>query len=159
MFTKNNAVQKLLSSHNWYDLSNPIGFIGLFIYFILTIAFAYFYTSITFIPAEIANRLRKKGATISGIRPGKPTEEYLHNKSKYMTGIGAVMLFMLTQIPTIITCVTDIYSLSFGGTSIIIVIGVIVETTAVIKSELLIRSYSKKSLTFFGINTKKAINN
>ena len=72
-----------------------------------------------------------------------------------MTGIGAVMLFFLTQIPTFITCVTSIYSLSFGGTSVIIVVGVIVETAIAIKSDLMVKSYVKHSNKhFFGISIK-----
>ena len=145
----------ILSTNRWYSFNNWLGFIGLALYFVLVVAFAYFYEAITFAPGEIATRLRKRGACIPGIRPGRPTEEYLYNKSKYMTGIGAVMLFFLTKIPTFITCVTSIYSLSFGGTSVIIVVGVIVETAIAIKSDLMVKSYVKHSNKhFFGISIK-----
>lgn len=150
-----NAIIQFCSSGYWYKL-NIYGIIGLIVYFTLVIFFAYFYTAMMFNPIEIANRLRKQGAGIPGIRPGMPTAEYLHNKSKRMTGIGAIMLFVLTQIPTIITHFTGITSLSFGGTSVIIIVGVVIETTASIRSEYLMNKYTAKSnKTFFGIDYSK----
>ena len=90
------VLYNICNSSRWYSLNNWLGFIGIALYFVMVVAFAYFYTAITFNPDEIAARLRKRGACIPGIRPGKPTADYLYNKSKYMTGIGAVLLFFLT---------------------------------------------------------------
>ena len=164
MFINTNNLNKfttvlynICNSSRWYSLSNWLGFIGIALYFVMVVAFAYFYTAITFNPDEIAARLQKRGACIPGIRPGKPTADYLYNKSKYMTGIGAVLLFFLTQVPTIITCTTSMGSLSFGGTSVIIVVGVIIETATTIKSDLMMKSYVKNSeKQFFGISLNKS---
>ena len=151
------VLYNICNSSRWYSLSNWLGFIGIALYFAMVVAFAYFYTAITFNPDEIAARLQKRGACIPGIRPGKPTADYLYNKSKYMTGIGAVLLFFLTQVPMIITCTTSMGSLSFGGTSVIIVVGVIIETATTIKSDLMMKSYAKNSeKQFFGISLNKS---
>lgn len=164
MFISSGTTNKVLSaiyqtcSNSYRYSTNIYGMIGLILDFILVIAFAYFYTAITFNPTEIANKLKKKGATIPGIRPGKPTEEYLYNKNKRMTFIGAVYLFVLTQIPTLITCTSNIRSLSFGGTSVIIIVGVVLETALIIKSELLMKSYAKNtSKQLFGMKMNKGL--
>ena len=152
------VIYKICNTSGWYSISNWFGIIGLVIYFVLVVAFAYFYTAITFNPTDIANRLRKRGAFIPGIRPGKSTEDYLYNKNKNMTMIAAVLLFILTQIPTIITCTSHIGSLSFGGTSVIIIVGVVLETALTIKTELMTRSYMKKGKKeFFGIKMNQSI--
>ena len=152
------VIYKMCNTSGWYNIHNWLGIIGTVIYFVLVIAFAYFYTAISFNPTDIANRLRKRGAFIPGIRPGKPTDDYLYNKNKNMTMIAAVLLFVLTQIPTVITCTSNIYSLSFGGTSVIIVVGVVLETAMAIKSELLTRQYMKKGKKeFFGIKLNQSI--
>ena len=154
----NNAVAKAFthafSSSYWYSL-DIYGIIGLIVYFFMVIGFAYFYTAMIFNPTEIANRLRKKGACIPGIRPGKPTEDYLYRKSNRMTLVGAILIFMLSQIPTIITSFTNMKTLSFGGTSIIIIVGVVAETAVTIKSELMMKKYTTVShKSFFGMNVK-----
>lgn len=152
------VIYKMCNTSGWYNIHNWLGIIGTVIYFVLVIAFAYFYTAISFNPTDIANKLRKRGAFIPGIRPGKPTDDYLYNKNKNMTMIAAVLLFVLTQIPTVITCTSNIYSLSFGGTSVIIVVGVVLETAMAIKSELLTRQYMKKGKKeFFGIKLNQSI--
>lgn len=152
------VLYKICNTSGWYSISNWLGIIGLVIYFVLVVAFAYFYTAITFNPTDIANRLRKRGAVIPGIRPGRPTEEYLYNKNKNMTMIAAVLLFILTQIPTVITCTSHIGSLSFGGTSVIIIVGVVLETALTIKTELMTRSYMKKGKKeFFGIKMNQSM--
>lgn len=147
------AIYKMCSSAYRYS-TNIYGIIGLVLDLILVVLFAYFYTAMQFNTTEIANRLRKQGACIPGIRPGQPTDDYLYSKVKNMTFIGAILLFILTQIPTIITSTTSIYSLSFGGTSVIIVVGVILETTVAIRSELLVKNYNKHvNKSFIGLTS------
>lgn len=152
------AIYQMCSSAYRYNIKNIYGIIGLILDIVLVVMFAYFYTAMTFNTTEIANRLKRQGACIPGIRPGQTTDEYLYNKVKYMTFIGAIMLFTLTQIPTIVTHATNIYSLSFGGTSVIIIVGVILETTVAIRTELLSKNYNKQmnSKEFFGISMKSS---
>ena len=122
------------------------------LYLVLVIAFAYFYSNIQFNTIEIAQNLKKSGAIIPGIRPGKPTIEYLNEQIKYLTLYGAIFLFLITQIPTLICRFTNITSLSFGGTSILIIVGVILETSTLIKSEIMLKSYAKNK-SFLGLST------
>ena len=113
---------------------------GLIIYIILTVAFAYFYTSITFNPMEIANNMKKNGGFVPGIRPGKPTVDYLARILKYIIFIGAVGLVIVQVIPFFFNGVFGA-SVSFAGTSLIIVVGVILETLKQIESQMLVRNY------------------
>ena len=116
-----------LNSNNWFDPENPVYSIGLLLYIILTIFFAYFYTSITFNPLEIANNMKKSGGFIPGIRPGKPTVEYLEKILNYVIFIGACGLVIVQTIPFFFNGVFGA-QVSFGGTSIIIIVGVVLET-------------------------------
>ena len=148
------AIYDICSAMYRCNVTSIYWYIGITLSLALVILFAYFYVSITINTTEIANRIRKKGGCIPGIRPGKPTEDYLHNKMKYMTFIGAIILFALTQIPVLVTSFTKINSLTIGGTSIIIVVGVIMETALAIKSEHMMHSYNKKgSASIFGANS------
>ena len=99
------------------------------LYIVLCVFFAYFYTSITFNPLEVADNIKKQGGFIPGIRPGKPTSDYLTNILNYIIFIGAVGLIIVCVIPFI-----------FNGVFIIIV-GVILETVKQIESQLLVRNY------------------
>ncbi|MDD4370249.1 MAG: preprotein translocase subunit SecY [Anaerostipes sp.] len=130
-----------LNSSSWFDVNHPKRSIGLLLYVILVILFAYFYTSITFNPLEISNNMKKQGGFIPGIRPGKPTVDYLNKILKYIIFIGAAGLTVVAVIPYFFNGVFGA-SVSFGGTSIIIVVGVILETIKQIKSQLLVQSYS-----------------
>jgi len=114
--------------------------IGLVVYIILIIAFAYFYTSITFNPLEIANNMKKAGGFIPGIRPGKPTSDYLNKILNYIVFIGAVGLAFVAFIPIFFNGVFNA-DVSFGGTSIIIIVGVIIETLKQIESQMRVRYY------------------
>ena len=129
-----------MSQSNWCNPEEPIYSIGLVVYILLIIAFAYFYTSITFNPLEIANNMKKAGGFIPGIRPGKPTSDYLTNILNYIIFIGAVGLIIVCVIPFIFNGVFGA-NVSFGGTSIIIIVGVILETVKQIESQLLVRNY------------------
>ncbi len=130
----------MLSQSNWFDFNTPINNIGLGIYIVLVIAFAYFYTSITFNPLEVADNLKKQGGFIPGIRPGKPTSDYLTKMLNYIIFIGAVGLVIVAIIPIFFEGVFNA-NLSFGGTSLIIIVGVIIETLKQIESQMLVRNY------------------
>ncbi len=129
-----------LSQSNWCNPKEPIYSLGLLVYVVLVIAFAYFYTSITFNPLEIANNMKRQGGFIPGIRPGKPTSDYLTKILNYIVLIGAVGLMIVATIPIIFNGVFSA-SVSFGGTSIIIIVGVIIETLKQIESQMLVRYY------------------
>ena len=92
-------ILKGLSQSNWCNPDEPIYSIGLVVYIILLILFAYFYTSITFNPLEIANNMKKAGGFIPGIRPGKPTSDYLSKISNHIIFIGAIGLTIVAIIP------------------------------------------------------------
>jgi preprotein translocase subunit SecY len=130
-----------LNQSNWCDPEHPKRSIGLIIYLLLTVLFAYFYTSITFNPMEIANNMKKQGGFIPGIRPGKPTVDYLTNILNYVVFIGAIGLCIIAVIPIFFNGYFGA-NVSFGGTSIIIVSGVILETLKQIESQMLVRHYS-----------------
>ena len=129
-----------LSQSYWCDPENPIYSIGLLVYIVLVIAFAYFYTSITFNPLEVANNMKRQGGFIPGIRPGKPTSEYLTKILNYIVFIGAVGLMIVAVIPIFFNGVFSA-NVSFGGTSIIIIVGVVIETLKQIESQMLVRYY------------------
>lgn len=129
-----------LSQSNWCDPNNMIYSIGLVVYIVLIIAFAYFYTSITFNPLEIANNMKKAGGFIPGIRPGKPTSDYLNKILNYIVFIGAVGLSIVAFVPIFFNGVFGA-DVSFGGTSIIIIVGVVIETLKQIESQMLVRYY------------------
>lgn len=134
------TILKMLNQSNWCDFKEPIYSIGLIVYIVLVIAFAYFYTSITFNPLEIADNMKKQGGFIPGIRPGKTTSEYLTKILNYIIFIGAVGLVIVAIIPIFFEGAFNA-SISFGGTSLIIIVGVIIETLKQIESRMLVRNY------------------
>ena len=143
-YENNGFIGKALTSLNsstWFDASHPKRSIGLLIYIVLVVLFAYFYTSITFNPLEISNNMKKQGGFIPGIRPGKPTVDYLNKIFKYIIFIGDAGLTNVAVVPFFFNGVFGA-SVSFGGTSIIIVVGVILETIKQIQSQLLVQNYS-----------------
>ena len=129
-----------LSSSNWCNPSQIKYTWGLLVYVVLCVFFAYFYTSITFNPLEVADNIKKQGGFIPGIRPGKPTSDYLTKMLNYIIFIGAVGLIIVAVIPFFFNGVFGA-NVSFGGTSIIIVVGVVLETVKQIESQLLVRNY------------------
>ena len=134
-------ILKGLSQQNWFSLSNPVYTLGFVLYAVMIVFFAYFYTSITFNPIEVADNMKKQGGFIPGIRPGKPTVDYLNKILKYIIFIGAAGLTIVAVVPFFFNGVFGA-SVSFGGTSIIIVVGVILETIKQIQSQLLVQNYS-----------------
>ncbi len=133
-------IVNMLSSGNWFNKSNWAYTVGLILYVLLVIFFAYFYTSITFNPMMVADNMKRQGGFIPGIRPGKPTEEYLNRVLKYVIFIGAVGLVIVCVIPYIFNGLFRA-NVSFGGTSLIIIVSVILETLKQIESMMLVRNY------------------
>ncbi len=133
-------ILRALNSSNWCKPSQPVYSIGLLVYIVLVIFFAYFYTSITFNPLEIADNMKKQGGFIPGIRPGKPTSEYLTKILNYIIFIGAVGLTIVGILPFVFNGIFNA-SVSFGGTSLIIIVSVILETVKQVESQMLVRNY------------------
>ena len=131
----------MLSSSNWFRPEAPVYSIGLILYIVLIVLFAYFYTSITFNPLEVANNMKKSGGFIPGIRPGKPTSDYLSGILSYIVFLGAAGLAVVCIMPIIASGLFSVGNLSFGGTSLIIIAGVILETIKAIESKMLVRNY------------------
>ena len=134
------TILAVLSSSNWCKPSKPVYSVGLLIYILLVVFFAYFYTSITFNPLEVADNMKKQGGFIPGIRPGKPTSEYLNKILNNVIFIGAVGLIVVAIIPILATGIFGV-NVSFGGTSLIIIVGVVLETLKQIESLMLVRHY------------------
>lgn len=133
----------LLNQSNWCNFSEWGEFkytLGLVLYLALLIFFAYFYTSITFNPMEVANNLKKQGGFIPGIRPGRPTTEYLNKVLNYIILIGAVCLAVIAIIPIFFAGAFNA-SVSFGGTSIIIIVGVVLEIIRQVETMMRERHY------------------
>ena len=131
----------MLNSGSWCRPDQPIYSIGLVIYLVLLILFAYFYTSITFNPLEVANNMKKQGGFIPGIRPGKPTSDYLNGILNYIIFIGAMGLIVVAIVPILVSGLLDVNQISFMGTSLIIIVGVVLETIKAIESQMLVRYY------------------
>ncbi len=129
-----------LNQDNWCNPQQLSYSIGLVVYVILTIFFAYFYTSLTFNPMEISNNMKKQGGFIPGIRPGKPTNDYLTKVLNAIIFIGAVGLVVIAVVPFFFNGVFNA-SVSFGGTSLIIIVSVVLETMKQIESKMLVRNY------------------
>lgn len=134
------GVLKGLSQSNWFNTDNWIYTIGAAVFVLLNIAFAYFYTEITFNPLEIADNLKKQGGFIPGIRPGKPTSDYLTTVANRIIFIGAIGLSIVAIVPIMLNGLFKA-NVSFGGTSIIIVVGVVIETLTQIESQMMVRNY------------------
>lgn len=133
-------VLAILNSSNWFDRADMVNTVGLILYVVLVIFFAYFYTSITFNPLEVADNMKKQGGFIPGIRPGKATVDYLNSILGYIIFIGAAGLTIVAVIPFFFNGMFKA-NVSFGGTSLIIIVSVILETLKQIESMMLVRNY------------------
>ena len=131
----------VLNSGSWCRPEYPIYSIGLVIYIALLIMFAYFYTSITFNPLEVANNMKKQGGFIPGIRPGKPTSDYLNKILNYIVFIGACGLIVIAIVAILASGLLNVSRISFSGTSLIIIVGVVLETIKAVESQMLVRYY------------------
>lgn len=136
-------VLKVLNQNAWCNFESFGEFkytLGLVVYIALIVFFAYFYTSITFNPQEIAMNMKKQGGFIPGVRPGKPTMDYLTNVLNSIIFIGAVGLSIASFVPIFFSGAFGA-DVSFGGTSLIIIVGVVIETLKQIESQMLVRHY------------------
>lgn len=126
---------------SFVELFSQKGWLYPVLYFILIIMFAYFYTSIQYNPIEMANNLRQNNGTIPGYRPGKPTTEFIAKILSRITLIGALFLAVIAILPIIYGNLTGMSAMSLGGTSIIIVVGVCLETVKQMESQMMMRHY------------------
>ena len=133
-------ILKYLNSGYWCNPKQIKYTIGLVVYIALIIFFAYFYTSITFNPLMIADNMKKQGGFIPGIRPGKPTSDYLNKVLNYIVFIGAIGLTIIAILPYIFSGVFNA-NVSFGGTSLIIIVSVVLETMKQVESQMFVRNY------------------
>lgn len=130
----------------WYKFVNAFSYnswLYVVLFFVLIIAFSYFYTSISFNPIEVANNLKKNGGFIPGIRPGKPTADYISKVLSKITLIGAGFLSIVAVLPLIINMVAGntLGAVAFGGSSLLIVIGVVLETAHELEAQMTMRHY------------------
>jgi preprotein translocase subunit SecY len=139
------AVSKIVILHNigtfitvWL---NPNGFIYNALYFLLVVGFTYFYTAVVFNPKKIADEIQKYGGFIPGIRPGTPTANYLNYILTRITLAGALFLGMIAILPVIGKLITNVQNLVLGGTGILIVVSVVLETIKAIEAQLVMRNY------------------
>ena len=144
------SMPSILKQFFGWDADNSSWFFGLFrqtswfyiiAYFLLIIGFAFFYVTIQYNPVEMANNLRKNSGAIPGYRPGKPTSDYIKKVISKITLIGALFLGVIALCPSLFGKFSGIYGLSIGGTSVMIVVGVALETMQQIESQMMMRHY------------------
>ena len=128
-------------SRSIYDAIDTQSIIYMVVYFIMIIGFSYFYSTIQFNPVEIANNLKKQGGFIPGFRPGKPTVDFIRKVLNKITLFGAIYLGIVALCPLVLGKIVDHAYLSIGGTSVIIVVGVALETVKALESQMLMRQY------------------
>ncbi|MBQ7860886.1 MAG: preprotein translocase subunit SecY [Clostridia bacterium] len=142
MFLSEDKVEKFAGFFNLFKTSHWFYSI---IYFVLILFFAYFYASIQYNPVEMANNIRKNSGMIPGLRPGKPTADYIKKILNRITLLGALLLSVVALFPNVITLFTNLIgapmTLSLGGTSLIIVVGVALETVKQLESQMMMRHY------------------
>ena len=125
----------------FFSALSPTGLLYGVLYFFLIIMFAYFYLTIQYNPIEMANNLRQNNGTIPGIRPGKPTADFISKILSKITLIGALFLAVIALLPIIYSNATAMHGLSFGGTSILIMVGVALDTAKQLESQMMMRHY------------------
>ena len=125
----------------FFDAFSSTGWLYSFIYFLLIIMFAYFYVTIQYNPLEMANNLRQNNGTIPGIRPGKPTSDFIAKILSRITLIGALFLAVIALMPIVYGAATNMHNMSIGGTSILILVGVALETVKQMESQMMMRHY------------------
>ncbi|GAB4219043.1 MAG: preprotein translocase subunit SecY [Candidatus Microgenomates bacterium] len=125
------------------NVFSPTGFFYNFFYFFLVVAFTFFYTIVIFNPQKIAEEIQKNGGFIPGIRPGSATKEFLEKVLYKITSVGAVFLGIIAILPVIVSKITGINNLIIGGTGILIVVSVILETFKTIEAQLVMKNYDK----------------
>ena len=128
-------------SRTIYDAIDTQSFIYMVVYFIMIIGFSYFYSTIQFNPVEIANNLKKQGGFIPGFRPGKPTVDFIKKVLNKITLFGAIYLGIVAICPLLLGKIVGSSYLGIGGTSVIIVVGVALETVKALEAQMLMRQY------------------
>ena len=128
-------------SRTIYDAIDTQSFIYMIVYFIMIIGFSYFYSTIQFNPVEIANNLKKQGGFIPGFRPGKPTVDFIKKVLSKITLFGAIYLGIVAICPLLLGKAVGSAYLAIGGTSVIIVVGVALETVKALEAQMLMRQY------------------
>ena len=141
-------ISKYFNQGYWFNFSDIKYTVGVVLYFGAIVFFSYFYNTISFSTKDLADSLNRQGGTIAGIRPGKSTQEYLDGQIKYMLLLGSLILIVVAVVPMIIGGLANV-SLSFGGTSIIIIVSVMLETYKTIKTEQTKSSVVPKKYSFF----------
>ena len=125
----------------FFDAFSTRGWLYAVLYFVLILAFAYFYTTIQYNPVEMANNLKQNNGTIPGIRPGRPTADFIAKILSRITLIGALFLSVIALLPILYSDATQMYGLSMGGTSVIIIVGVALDTAKQLESQMMMRHY------------------
>ena len=128
-------------SRTIYNAIDTKSLVYIVVYFIMIIGFSYFYSSIQFNPVEIANNMKKQGGFIPGFRPGKPTVEFIKRVLNKITLFGAIYLAIVAICPLLAGKIIGSDSVAIGGTSVIIVVGVALETVKALESQMLMRQY------------------
>lgn len=123
------------------NLFRPGNFVYNLMYFLLVVGFTYFYTAVVFNPDKISEEIRKYGGFIPGIRPGQPTAQYLNRILNRITLVGALFLGLIAILPSIAQSLTGVATMTIGGTGILIVVSVVLETTRQMEAMMVMRSY------------------
>ncbi|MGB4645134.1 MAG: preprotein translocase subunit SecY [Dictyoglomaceae bacterium] len=123
------------------SIFSPNSIVYPIIYFLLVLGFTYFYSSIVFDPVDLAENLKKYGGFIPGVRPGKPTEEYLTRTLNKLNFFGGIFLSLIALLPTFIEGITGVTEFQLGGTSILIMVGVTLETIKALEAQMIMKSY------------------
>ena len=126
---------------NFFKAFSTTGWLYSVIYFVLILMFAYFYTTIQYNPVEMANNLKQNNGTVPGIRPGRPTADFIAKILSRITLIGALFLALIALLPIIYSAFTNMGGLSMGGTSVIIIVGVALDTAKQLESQMMMRHY------------------
>lgn len=126
---------------NILNIFSPNSILYPILYFLLVLGFTYFYASIVFDPSDLAENFKKYGGFIPGVRPGKPTEEYLSNTLNKLNFVGGCFLGLIALIPTFIERLTGVTEFQLGGTSILIMVGVILDTIKTLEAQMMMKSY------------------
>ena len=130
-------------SESFLTFFNPRGWFYPSVYFLLVVLFTYFYTAITFDPKQISENVQKQGGFIPGIRPGRPTMEFLHKVMNRITLVGAISLGIVAVLPYIVQYFTGIATLTIGGTSLLIIVSVVIDIIKQIKAQLVMHEYDR----------------
>ena len=147
----NQWIFNALNNMKWFDSAHPSYSVGVILYIFLIFVFSYFYTSLIINPVDVANNFKKSGGMIKGIRPGKPTAEYLESQMKYTIAIGAIALCMIALVPCVLAGLFGLNRLAFAGTSIIITVGVLLDTKDKILAEV------QTEMHYTTVNSRRSI--